>query len=171
MITLSRIILSLLLLKINSLSTMFFFIYTFCGLTDILDGYIARTLKCTSKTGALLDSIADVIFTFSILIIILPIIKWSKWMIIWIVIIVFIRMLSLFVGYIKYKTLAFLHIYSNKLTGLILFFFPFMMIKLNLRLIVSLICTIATISAVEELIINIKSKELQRDIKYIFQIK
>lgn len=103
MITLSRIILSLLLLKINSLSTMFFFIYTFCGLTDVLDGYIARTLKCTSKTGALLDSIADVIFTFSILIIILPIIKWSKWMIIWIVIIVFIRILSLFVGYKNIK--------------------------------------------------------------------
>lgn len=34
-------------------------------ISDKLDGSLARTLKCESKTGALLDSIADVVFVFA----------------------------------------------------------------------------------------------------------
>lgn len=170
-ITISRIVFTILLLLSKPLSTIFFILYILCGISDVLDGYIARALKCNTKAGALLDSIADVIFTFSSLIIFIPIIKWSKWIIIWIMIIVLIRMLSLAIGYIKYRTLAFLHIYSNKAAGLLFFCFPFMAVLFNLNVIVLLICTAATLSAIEEMMINLKSKKLERDIKSIFLLK
>ncbi|HCW52392.1 MAG TPA: CDP-alcohol phosphatidyltransferase [Clostridium sp.] len=171
LITLSRIFLSILLFMPKHLSITFFVIYTLCGLTDVLDGYIARTLNCTSKTGALLDSIADVVFTFVVLAVIIPMISWSRWMVMWIVIIILIRIFSLIIGYIKYHALAFLHIYSNKAAGLLFFLFPFMMIKIDVNISVGLICSVAFLSAVEELIINMKSEKLERDITSIFQLK
>lgn len=39
--------------------------YAFVGLTDFLDGYLARAWNLTSPFGAMLDSLADVIFYLS----------------------------------------------------------------------------------------------------------
>ena len=33
-----------------------------CGISDIADGWLARRLKCVTKKGALLDSLADICF-------------------------------------------------------------------------------------------------------------
>ena len=41
---------------------MFWIIYGLCGISDIADGWLARRLKCVTKTGALLDSLADICF-------------------------------------------------------------------------------------------------------------
>ena len=40
----------------------FWIIYALCGLSDIADGWLARKLKYVTKTGALLDSVADICF-------------------------------------------------------------------------------------------------------------
>lgn len=41
---------------------MFFCFYTFAGITDVLDGFIARRTNTESDKGARLDSIADLMF-------------------------------------------------------------------------------------------------------------
>lgn len=41
-----------------------FFLGIFIVVSDVLDGFLARLLKCTSPAGALLDSIADGGFVF-----------------------------------------------------------------------------------------------------------
>ena len=43
-------------------TTAFWAVYFICGLSDMLDGCLARKLHCESKTGALLDSLADLVF-------------------------------------------------------------------------------------------------------------
>ena len=43
-------------------SCAFWAIYFGCGLSDMADGYLARKLECESKVGALLDSLADLVF-------------------------------------------------------------------------------------------------------------
>lgn len=40
-------------------SALFFALFLFSALTDLIDGYVARKLKATSRTGAYYDSIAD----------------------------------------------------------------------------------------------------------------
>ena len=40
----------------------FWAIYFACGISDMADGYLARKLHCESKTGAVLDSLADLVF-------------------------------------------------------------------------------------------------------------
>ena len=61
------------LLLMEPLSALFLVIYTFTGLSDVLDGAIARKYGTTSELGAKLDSIADLLFYTLILIRIFPI--------------------------------------------------------------------------------------------------
>ena len=48
--------------NVDVTSVVFCLIYGFCGISDIADGWLARKLKCVTKTGALLDSLADICF-------------------------------------------------------------------------------------------------------------
>ena len=61
-ITLLRIAGSLGLLLSDVTGVVFWIIYGLCGISDIADGWLARRLKCVTKKGALLDSLADICF-------------------------------------------------------------------------------------------------------------
>lgn len=163
-----RVILGLTLFFTKPLSATFFIIYSLCGISDFLDGYIARKTSNTSNLGASLDSIADFLFIVILMYILLPILTIPTWIVLWIFVIVIIRVCSLLVGFIKYHSLAFLHTYANKTTGILLFCYPIIIIPLDMNMIGFILCTIASVSAIEELMINIKSKELIRDVKSIF---
>ena len=54
------------LLFITPLSPAFFIVYTFCGISDVLDGVIARASHSTTEFGAKLDSAADLLFYFEL---------------------------------------------------------------------------------------------------------
>ena len=41
----------------------FWTINALCGISDMLDGFLARRLHCESESGARLDSVADILFT------------------------------------------------------------------------------------------------------------
>ena len=55
-ITTIRIIGAISLLTIEPLSVFFYVVYFVCGISDILDGYIARKMNAVSKVGATLAS-------------------------------------------------------------------------------------------------------------------
>ena len=63
LITLSRIVISALLLFLSLPFWLFIVLYIICGVSDILDGFLARKLNAESKKGKLLDSVADLLFT------------------------------------------------------------------------------------------------------------
>ena len=160
-----RIIGALVLLLIEPLSAPFFTVYILCCVSDILDGYVARKTKTTSKLGEALDSIADFIFIAIVLFIFIPLIVWEHWMIYWIGAVAFVRFVSLVIGYAKYHTLAFLHTYANKITGVACACFPVLLQMLGLPITVAVLCFIASLSAFEELVITISSKQLLRNEK------
>ena len=60
-VTGSRKIFSLPLLLVPLLSVWFYLLYLFCGLTDMIDGAIARKTGAVSKFGARLDTVADLL--------------------------------------------------------------------------------------------------------------
>lgn len=166
-----RILLSTVLILLEPFSDLFWIIYFACGVSDILDGYIARKTNSASKLGALLDSIGDIIFMGIAIIVILPKIFIPMKIWIWIILIAFVRVISLVIGYFKYHTFATLHTYTNKATGLLLFIFPFLYKFLNVNVLECVICTIASIAAIEELVINMTSSKLLRDVIGIFSNK
>lgn len=61
-ITSARIAGTFLMLFTAPLSLPFFVIYTLCGLSDALDGWVARRRNTITQFGSRLDSVADLFF-------------------------------------------------------------------------------------------------------------
>lgn len=167
-ITISRIFFSFLILFTRPLSTAFYLLYVICGLTDVIDGFIARKTGTVSILGAKLDSSADIVMAAVLLVILYPVLNPTTIIIIWIIIIGIIRLTAMAVAFKKYKTFGSIHTYGNKITGVILFLFPIFLFYIHTAVLMYLICAVASISAIEELIIQLASKELQLDRKSLF---
>jgi len=149
-ISISRVIMSIMLLIPDTFSIAFSIIYIYCGISDMLDGFIARKSKNESKIGARLDSASDIIFVIVAIIKILPALYLSKGIIIWIVIIALIKVTNVICAYICYKKLVLPHTIANKITGFILFITPFIIVNTNPIIFQIIICSIATFAAVQE---------------------
>ena len=167
-ISLSRIIFSLILIFIKPLSIAFYAIYIICGFSDVLDGVIARKTGTTSRLGEKLDSLADMIMIGILLLVLYPIVNFATEIVIWIVSIAIIRLASMVVAMKKYKTFAMLHTYGNKITGIFLFIFPLWLPYIHTTVLMYIICIVASISAIEELVIQLTSKKLQANRQSIF---
>lgn len=170
-ITVARMIGTLCLIPVQSLSPVFYGLYTLTGLTDVLDGWIARKMGSTSQFGAKLDSIADLIFYDVMMVKIFP----SLWATlpaeIWYVVVVILalRLSAYFAMAVKYRRFASLHTYLNKLTGAVVFCIPYV-ISLPLAVPVCWgICAVAAIASGEELLIHIWNKTYEQNRKTIWR--
>lgn len=164
-----RITGSLILLYQKPLSAGFFFLYFLCGFTDILDGFIARNTNTASAAGAVLDSVADAVFIAVMLFLLVPVLPFTSWMVLWIAGIGITRVFSWTVGFIKYRTFASLHTYGNKAAGFALFCFPVLWKLWGIPITVIIICMISSLSAIEELVLQLTSKKLCRNETSIFR--
>ena len=90
-VTVSRIIFSFPLLFIPLSSVWFYVFYLFCGLTDMIDGTIARKTGSISNFGAKLDTVADFVFMLVCSIKILPLMYIPIWLWVWIIVIALIK--------------------------------------------------------------------------------
>ncbi len=162
-LTLLRMVGAVVLLFVQPLSAAFFVVYTICGLSDAADGYLARRFACTSRTGALLDSLADLFFIGAVLIRLLSLFTWPAWLLWWVGVIALLRLLSFVVGVVKYHCAAFLHTCANKATGLVLFGFPLLYLLVGLTPSAIFVCVVATLASAEELVIHCRSSALNRD--------
>lgn len=156
-ITGSRIALSLPLLFIPLSSAWFYVIYMFCGLTDMIDGTIARKTETVSSFGSKLDTASDLVFMAVCAVKLLPKINICIWLWVWIAVIAIVKVTNIVIGFIRRKKLVALHTVLNKTTGLLLFFLP-----LTLQFIVptyslAVVCTVATIAALQEGYYTIKA--------------
>ncbi len=127
MITLSRLAGTFVFLFLEALSPAFFAVYVWCGLSDVLDGFIARKAGLVSKLGSILDSIADLCFFTIMMIKIFPYLMMYFPVWVWVLIytVTGIRFLCyLFIG-IRRGYFVSRHTVFNKLTGLTMFFLPF----------------------------------------------
>jgi len=98
--------------------------FLICFLSDLFDGIAARKLDQTSSFGSKFDSIADQFLQISALIWILmlmPEILTENLLISLLAITIYLT--SLFVGLVKFKQIANLHLYLSKLGALFLFVF------------------------------------------------
>ena len=100
---------------------LFWTLYALCGISDMVDGPLARNLQAESKTGAVLDSVADIVFVACCAIRLLPVLEIPVWLCIWAGVIVFIKMVNQVSALAVFKRFCFPHTWANKLTGLLLF--------------------------------------------------
>lgn len=146
-ITISRIVSSLILLLCPTLSASFYCVYVLTGITDFLDGFIARRTHTTSQLGAKIDTIADTIFVVVCLIKFLPEIRFPLWIYIWIVV---VAIINIILGFMVNKKYPAVYSVMNKITGVILFLLPLTFARIDLRYSGAFVCVVATFAAIQE---------------------
>ena len=122
-ITTLRFLGAVCLLLFNPAGAVFWVIYGLCGISDMVDGYLARKLHAESKTGAVLDSVADICFVACCAIRLLPVMQIPTWLWIWAGLIVVIKLINQVSALVICKRFCFPHTKANKMTGLLLFLF------------------------------------------------
>ena len=170
-LSLSRVVGAVLLLFTTPLSLLFLAVYGYCCITDVLDGFLARRSRSENRQGQILDSTADIVLTVCLLACLIPFLPWEGWMITWIAIIAVIRIISLGIGSMRFGQIALLHTYGNKLSAFLRYLAPFLLAFIDLTPMMVVLCTITTLTSLEDLCINLKSGSLDSNIKSILSIK
>ena len=131
-------------------SCAFWVIYFVCGLSDMADGYLARILGCESKTGAMLDSLADLAFVICCCFKLIPALAFPKWLWIWGGVIVATKIINQISALVMYKKCIFPHTIANKVTGVLLFVGVPLTVFLESIVPMVIIAVVATFAAVQE---------------------
>ena len=116
-----RIALCLPLLLVDAMTMPFWTLYVIAGLTDMLDGFLARRWGVESLFGARLDSLADFVFVLAVGYKLFPYLKLPTTLWIMIGLIALIKVVNAISSYVVKHRIEFLHTKANKLTGFLLF--------------------------------------------------
>lgn len=149
-ITTLRIIGAFGLLFFDFRSAVFWTLYLVCGLSDMLDGFLARRLRCESKTGALLDSVADLALVACCCIKLIPVLNLPFWLWIWAGAIVVVKVINQISALVMYKKFCFPHTLANKATGFLLFVVAPLTMFLETPVPMVVTASLATFAAVQE---------------------
>ena len=149
-ITFFRILCSVALLFFPAFSTAFYALYITAGVSDMIDGWVARRTLTTSELGAKLDTIADIVFVVVCLAKLLPVLNIPVWLWVWIGVIALIKIINVISGFIVQKRFISVHSAMNKVTGLLLFVFPLTLSLIDLKYSAAVVCIFATFAAIQE---------------------
>ena len=173
-ITCFRIVGSVVLLFLPSFSVAFYVLYSLCGVSDAVDGFIARRFKLTSDLGSRLDSIADLLFYAAMLVHVIPFLV-SQYVptAVWYTVsaLILLRVGTYLLAAVKYHRFSSLHTYANKATGIMLFSVPYLLLFANPTVVSWIACVACAVSSIEELLIHCCVKEYPSEAKTIFHIQ
>ena len=178
-LTASRILIAIIILFIKPFSIAFYVIYGYCGISDLFDGVIARAIKSESSFGSLLDTIGDVLLTVTGSFVTFKYMYtvdnlWIWGMLAAVLSIYVFRAIGAIVTLVRFKKFAMLHTIGNKVGMILLFLFPLfyeLLAKVNgAQIGLYVICGICVIAAIEEIIIEIITKDFNENVKSIFQL-
>lgn len=130
-------------------SPAFYGLYIAAGFSDMIDGTIARKTGTESAFGAKVDSIADLIFVIVAAIKILPAINLASIIWIWIGVIAAIKIFVAILVFKKKQQKNF-HTIANKITGFLLFIWPFTFYIVDANYSAAVVCVAATVACIEE---------------------
>ena len=99
----------------------FWALYLITGITDMLDGFLARRWGVESKFGARLDSLADMVFVIAVGAKLFPWLKLPTALWVMIGLIALVKNVNAVSAYVVNHKIEFLHTKANKLTGFLLF--------------------------------------------------
>ncbi len=112
--SLSRLVFSIFLFFKPLFSPWFFTLYILCGVSDVLDGFLARKLRIESRFGKHFDSFCDFFFILVCVYKIYGFVFTDKTIFLLITVIFILKLIS----FLKFKNL---HTFANKISGLLLF--------------------------------------------------
>ena len=149
-ITCIRIVCSIALLFFPVFSPSFYVMYIVAGVSDMIDGTVARKTGTVSDLGSRLDTVADFVMVAVCLIKIIPVLDIPVWLLIWIALIALIKAINVISGYVMRRKLVAAHTITNKLTGIAMFILPLTLSYIELKYSGIFVCALATVAAVHE---------------------
>lgn len=150
LITGARIPLSLLLLCFRPDTAVFTVLYCVCGITDMIDGTVARKTGSAGIMGERLDSIADMVFVLVCFRKLLPLLSVPFPILIWTAGIACVRIANLIYACVGKRKTVLLHTAANKLTGLLLFVFALTVPYTDSRFTAIPVCLAASFASLQE---------------------
>ena len=139
------------LLCVPAFSAPFYALYTAAGVTDMVDGTVARRTHQVSDFGARLDTAADTVFVAASMAKLLPVLAPPAWLWAWTGSIAAVKLASIARGYAAEKKLVSEHTVMNKISGTLLFLLPFAAKSADIRRTGSVACAAASAAALQEL--------------------
>ena len=136
----------------EAMSPLFVGCYLLAGISDMLDGFLARKLGVTSEFGARLDSVADFVFVITAFAKLFPLLNFPIWIWLIITMIAVIKIVSLIVSKLRNRKVLFLHTEANKITGLLLFIGMLFVKTACFQYVVIVIIVVAIFAAVDEMV-------------------
>lgn len=149
-VTMFRIAAGFFLLFTQVFSPAFYALYIAGGLSDMLDGFVARKTNTRSESGAKLDTAADFVFMAASLMKLLPVLDIPAWLYVWTAIIAFIKLVNLISGFVLLRTFAGVHSVMNKAAGALLFVLPLTISFVPVGCALIAVCFAATFAAIQE---------------------
>ena len=150
LITGIRILASVGLLFCSAFSSPFYGLYLLAGISDMIDGPVARRTGTASDFGAKLDTAADLLFVAVCLYMLLPVLDVPGWLYMWIGGIVLVKVVNVVSGFGRQKRFVALHTPMNKAAGALLFLLPLTFPYIDLKYTSAVVCAVATFAAVQE---------------------
>lgn len=167
-----RIILSIVLLFLINKPLPFAIVYFLCGISDVLDGCIARSTGAETPLGVKLDSLGDIVFYAAWLFILVTLLNDESSGIILACAIAacVVRIANVVITKVKFKQFGIMHTVGNKLTGLVLFIIlPVCIFIGSMPVWIVISCSIvAVLFALEESVILLKSDIYDANRRSIF---
>ena len=150
LITCFRILASASLLLCQPLSPAFYVLYIAAGISDMIDGPVARRTGTAGDFGAKLDTAADFSFMAVCLYKLLPVLDVPLWLWVWIALIALAKTVNVVSGFVIQKRFVTLHTTMNKAAGALLFLLPLTFPCIELKYTSAMVCAVATFAAVQE---------------------
>ena len=152
-ITCSRILFSLCFLFFPTFSTGFYLFYTLAGLTDLLDGTVARRTDSETELGSKLDTAADWVFIITALVKVVPSLDIPLWLLIWVIAILIMKVVNVVYGFRLHGGFVAIHSTVNKIAGLLVFLYPFTVPYMAIVYPSVVLCVVASIATVQEFVL------------------
>jgi phosphatidylglycerophosphate synthase len=170
LVSIGRMFLSVSLVPLRDNIPVFVLVYLACGASDVLDGMIARKTGSESVMGARLDSLADVLMFGAVLWVLL--LKYGETLsgyLPLVGVVVLLKLGNVAIAMVKFRCFVIgLHTWGNKLTGLLVYSAPLLLLFFRSRGVILPIFIVSVLAALEEGAIHLASGKLDLNRKSLF---
>lgn len=169
-----RIVTALILIAFSGLSAVFLVLFCVCGITDVLDGPIARATGTTSTFGAKLDTAGDILMFLAMGKALLIDRTVTYKTVLWFLIPLFGMFVSAVIAKLRFNNFFFIHTVFAKLFGAVCFFLPFVALMTNpsvTSVYLTVLWVIGCITAIDMIAIQIRSNHPDSDLLLFLLVK
>lgn len=171
LITCVRIVLAPVLLSFTAVTKTYLILLTVCGLSDLLDGIVARATKTVSTLGSFLDTVGDVLlYSSAVKLFVLQQPKTFAFLW-WMIAAMLMHLCASVIGKMRFQKMYFIHNAASKVWGVMMFLLPFAIFFRASEYWLMGICLAASCSAVDALLIQLFSKRPMPDARSFFSLR